>query len=86
MKDYTVTADFLTLIEQASSTTEDYMTRAIKSIDAAFGKGYAKEHPELVGQMVQAAATDFSSSVNLIISQEMQLSIDGLTSSIGYVP
>jgi hypothetical protein len=30
---------------------------AVLSIDAEFGKGYAKDHPELVGAFLQAVAT-----------------------------
>jgi hypothetical protein len=32
------------------------LTDAIDQIDRAFGKGYAKEHPELVGQYLVACA------------------------------
>ncbi len=32
------------------------ITRAINAIDEEFGEGYAREHPELVGAYMQAAA------------------------------
>ena len=57
-----VTASFEELINQATTTTDEYMYKAVKRIDERFGEGYAKEHPELVGQMVQAAAMDFASN------------------------
>lgn len=38
----------------------DNMRSAVDYIDDFFGKGYAKEHPELVGAMVMAAAIDYS--------------------------
>jgi hypothetical protein len=34
-----------------------FLHGAIDGIDGAFGKGYAREHPELVAGYIQAAAT-----------------------------
>jgi hypothetical protein len=43
------------LLDQASMTADTYLQKAIRSIDAALGKGYAKEHPELVAAMIRCA-------------------------------
>ena len=37
---------------------QEDLDQAIRRIDEAFGAGYAKEHPELVAALVQAAAFD----------------------------
>ncbi|MEM7060572.1 MAG: hypothetical protein AAF557_23580 [Pseudomonadota bacterium] len=42
----------------APETTAQYMEQAVEKIDGAFGVGYAREHPELLAAMVQAAAIE----------------------------
>lgn len=42
----------------AKSVVEN-MWKIVEGIDEAFGKGFAKAHPELVGDMVKAAAIDY---------------------------
>lgn len=49
-----------TLVEQAILTTSKYLGAAAEFIDAQFGKGYAKAHPELIGAFVQTCALDFA--------------------------
>ena len=39
-------------------TTNNYMLQAVRNIDEAFGDGYAKEHPELVGAYMQTVAIE----------------------------
>lgn len=36
----------------------DALGAAVAEIDAIFGEGYARDHPELVSAMIQAAAID----------------------------
>ncbi len=36
----------------------EYLAIAIETIDGEFGVGYAKQHPELVAALTQAAALD----------------------------
>ncbi len=59
-----VTANFDTLMRQASSTASDYMRAAVDAIDKQFGTGYAKAHPELVAAFMQTAAADFSAGLS----------------------
>lgn len=35
-----------------------YLAEAVQAIDAQFGEGYAREHPELVASLVQSCAID----------------------------
>lgn len=50
------------MMKQAPSTVLRYMDEAVKWIDKAFGEGYAKNHPELIGSFIQACAVDFQAS------------------------
>lgn len=43
---------------QAWGTANIWMEKAVNQIDAMFGDGYAKEHPELVGDFMKTAALD----------------------------
>jgi len=47
-----------TLEQVAGDNVGDWMRQAVQNIDAEFGDGYAKAHPELVGSMIQASAID----------------------------
>lgn len=46
------------LAEQAAKTASGWMSDAVTGIDELFGKGYAKQHPELVAAFMQSAAID----------------------------
>lgn len=63
MDSYTIQAGNETLFRQAPATAHDYMTNAVKDIDAYFGKGFAKAHPELIAAYMQTAAIDMSGAV-----------------------
>ena len=58
-----------TLLRQAPMTIADYMAHAVKYIDDAFGPGYAKENPALVGAVIQASAQDFHTATMLASTQ-----------------
>ncbi|HIB5224350.1 TPA: hypothetical protein ACWW8Y_004952 [Escherichia coli] len=47
-----------TLAEQAAKTASGWMSDAVIAIDELFGKGYAKQHPELVAAFMQTAGLD----------------------------
>lgn len=57
-----IEADFTTLMRQASMTASEYMREACTEIDALFGEGFAKKHPELVATFMQVAASDYNSA------------------------
>jgi hypothetical protein len=58
-----ITASSETLMHQASMTAATYMHRGIEVIDGTFGRGYAKQHPELLGQFIMAAAIDCGTAI-----------------------
>lgn len=41
----------------------NYLSAAIRDIDAEFGEGYARAHPELVAAFMQTAVMDYSSGI-----------------------
>ncbi len=47
------------LMHQAADTADYYMTTARRRIDDLFGKGYADKNPQLIGDFMKAAASDF---------------------------
>lgn len=67
-----VTASMETLFVNAPATAARYFKEAIAHIDQAFGKGYAKEHPELVAGFMQTCAKDFHT---LVLTQAIQESV-----------
>lgn len=57
-----ITADGDTLMRQAPDTIALYLRRAVEVIDAEFGKGFAKAHPDLVAAFLAACARDLETS------------------------
>ena len=63
MDAYRIEAGSETLFRQAPMTAHDYMLKAIDDIDKLLGKGYAKQHPELIAAYMQTAAIDFGTAI-----------------------
>lgn len=78
----TTTAGFFTLMNQATMTTHTYLTQTIKYIDEELGEGYAKKHPELMGQMIIAASNDYSAGVMSLKMQELSEVVDNIARCI----
>ncbi len=57
-----IKASWKKLMEDASGASRYYMSEAADAIDAKFGKGYAKAHPELVGQYMKVAVYEYRSN------------------------
>jgi hypothetical protein len=55
-----ITDNAETLMRQAWKTASEYMLHGIDEIDRLLGDGYAKDHPELLGAFIRAAASDFN--------------------------
>jgi hypothetical protein len=51
------------IMKQASDTANEYLIRAIDSIDKQFGEGYSKKHPELVAKVIEVASRDFHTTM-----------------------
>ena len=58
-----ITADATTLMRQAPMTAQVYLTEAVRCIDEQFGKGYAKEHPDLVSAFMNVCGQDFTTAI-----------------------
>ena len=63
MNDFVPSADATTLMRQAHQTACRYMIEATDAIDASFGEGYAKEHPDLIAAFMKTAAADFHTAI-----------------------
>ena len=44
--------------DPAAIAANEYMRPALRNIDEAFGEGYAKNHPELIGAYMQTVALE----------------------------
>jgi hypothetical protein len=51
------------LFRQAPMTAHDYMVHGVHDIDEIFGKGFAKQHPELLAAYMQTASIDYGASL-----------------------
>ena len=71
------TGVFNKLMYDAAPTAGIHMRGCVEEIDTEFGAGYAEKHPELLGQMIQAAAMDLHTAA---ISKAM----GGLNKTISY--
>ncbi len=65
-----ITASPEMLMDQAVTSARRYMHKAESEIDQLFGKGYAKEHPGLVGQFMAACVGDYHTAFQAKVSQE----------------
>jgi hypothetical protein len=59
----TIDAGNPTLLRQAPMTANEYLMSAIDHIDQKLGKGYAKQHPELIAAFMQSSAMDLGTAV-----------------------
>jgi hypothetical protein len=75
-----IAADSTILMRQAPMTAAEYLDAAVKAIDARFGKGYAKAHPELVGAFIEASAVDLGAAVIAKAIGELAQATEALTS------
>ncbi len=53
-----ISASWAELMEQGVSAADYYMQCAVDRIDKLFGKGYASNHPELVGDFMKTVAIE----------------------------
>ncbi|MEG1899425.1 MAG: hypothetical protein RR183_07100 [Bacteroidales bacterium] len=71
-------------MRQAPETVQTYLTYAVRAIDTEFGKGYAKEHPELVSGYIQASSLDMSASMIAKSIQDLEDSIKNKMDEIDF--
>ena len=72
--------DWKTLAEHAFAQSQNNFYEAITLIDKEFGKGYAKAHPELVGDFLKAAATETAGTIIYMGLQHIDETFTELTS------
>jgi len=73
-----ITAGTETLFRQAPMTAHDYMMKAIDDIDELLGKGYAKQHPELIAAYMQTAAIDFGTAIIARANESVATAFDNI--------
>lgn len=74
-----IEADPETLMRQAWKTASEYMLYGEQEIDARFGKGFAKAHPELLAAFMRTAAADYGAS---LIAKEIGNAINDLSAAV----
>jgi hypothetical protein len=70
------------LMRQACLTAHDYMLDAMRDIDERLGKGYAREHPELIGAYMQTAALDFGACMLANMLEQTAYAISDVAAEI----
>lgn len=80
------------VMKQAPDEVHEWMHKCKGDIDGSFGKGYAAEHPELLGAMIQACAVEqlamHTRGVGIEIGSNLGLmvtNLDGLRSDVAEV-
>jgi len=66
----------------ATAYTDDFFDAAVKKLDALFGNGYARDHPDLVSAYVTASATNLSTFINSALAMQPSEGWDDLLASI----
>ena len=62
----------------ASAYTDEFIDAAIAKIDGAFGKGFAKQNPALVGAYINSCSTNLSTVLQASLAAE---EIEGMLTS-----
>ena len=57
------TCSYEEAMEQATGTMQTYFCKAVSTVDAEFGEGYAKKNPHLISTLTSAQVSDFNNCV-----------------------
>lgn len=68
---------------QGIDTTIMRMRAAVNAIDADYGQGYAKAHPELVGAFMQSVAADVHTCHQVVARGEGLRILHGMADTLG---
>ncbi|MGA8658228.1 MAG: hypothetical protein WB586_18960 [Chthoniobacterales bacterium] len=63
----------------AVAIAKGYFTASCEGIDTAFGKGFAKDHPELIAAYMRTAAIDLQT---LVIARAIEYAADRIAESL----
>lgn len=77
-----IEADWKKLMEDGAGAAAFHLGQAIVAIDKNFGNGYAKQHPDLVGDFLKAAATESSGTQIAKTIQELAEELSKANSEI----
>ena len=66
-----------TALRQAGMTIRGYMREEIEMIEDQLGKGYAKNNPGLIGDLVKAQTMDFNCTANSAALYEIAQAVEG---------
>ena len=66
----------------ASHTTDEFLDAAVAKLDSLFGRGYAKEHPELVAAYIRTSATNLATFMNSALAMQEDTQWGDLLASI----
>jgi hypothetical protein len=59
-------------MRQAAMTADAYLGDALGAIDTYLGKGYARQHPELIAAFMRTAAQDFHTTMMKTALQDLR--------------
>lgn len=77
-----IEANLDTLFTLAQSRTESYLRAAETQIDAVFGAGYAREHPELIAAFMKTASDEFTRTATAKVLQNLGYSLDSVADAL----
>ena len=60
------------MLRQAPMTVHDWMLEGIRTIDKIYEKGYAKDHPELLGDFLKACGSDEEAMATLHLAEVLE--------------
>lgn len=75
-----ISASYDTLMRQAPATAQLYMLEGVTEIDKLFGKGYARQHPELLGLFMLTSAIDL---LGATLGKEIGEALGSVGASVG---
>ncbi len=77
-----IEANLDTLFTLAQSRTESYLRTAETQIDAVFGGGYAKEHPELIAAFMKTASDEFTRTATAKVLQNLGYALESVADAL----
>lgn len=77
-----MTDTYFNLMRQANMTASEYFDSAVRQIDKTFGVGHARNHPELVRALVDAAARDYETACANLRNEAVVATLRDLSNAI----
>ena len=73
-----IEANLDTLHTLAEARAESYLRTAETQIDSIFGRGYAKEHPELMAAFMKTASDEFTRTTTAKVLQNIGFALESI--------